>query len=83
MNLKSHEDVKALKSNFHAVFDTPQGQEVLKFLEIRCNWYQSIFVPSNPDMTLINDGRRQVIATIKTMLELNPEQIIALINEKE
>jgi hypothetical protein len=75
--------VAGLKSNFHATFDSPQGKEVMRFLEQTCCWYQSILVPSNPDLTLINDGKRQVVATIKTILELSPEQIVNLAEQKE
>lgn len=75
--------VKALKSNFHATFESPQGQEVLKFLEQTCCWYRSVWSPDQPDMTLINDGKRQVVATIKTILELSPDQIISLAKQKE
>ena len=80
MNQMTDRDyVVGLKSNMHAVFDTPQGKEVMKFLEEKCCWYQSVLVPANPDLTLINDGRRQVLATIKTMLELTPDQIVEIL----
>ena len=75
--------ISSLKSNMHAVFDTPQGKEVMAFLEQSCGWYQSIFDPSTPELTLINDGKRQVIATIKTILTLSPEQITILAKQKE
>lgn len=75
--------VKALKSNMHAVFDTPQGNEVMKFLEESCCWYSSVWDPTSPDMTLINDGKRQVVATIKSILELSPEQIAAMVKQGE
>jgi len=77
------EDVRALKSNVHATFDTPQGTEVMKFLEKSCSWYHSVWVPGNPDLTLINDGKRQVVATIKTILECSPDQLEAIINQAE
>lgn len=75
--------VKTLKSDVHATFDTPAGKEVLQFLEKACGWYDSVLTPDNPDLTLINDGKRQVLATIKTILELSPDQIIAMVNKKE
>ena len=75
--------IASLKSNMHAVFDTPQGQEVMKFLELSCCWYKSVWEPGSPDLTLINDGKRQVLATIKTILECSPEQIIELAKQKE
>ncbi len=83
MNLKDREQAKALKSNMHAVFESPQGQEVIRFLEASCCWYQSVLVPGNPDMTLINDGKRQVLATIKTILRLSPDQISALAEKSD
>ena len=75
--------IKGLKSNMHATFDTPQGKEVIRYLEATCCWYKSVLVPDDPQMTLINDGKRQVLATIKTFLELTPEQINAMAKQKE
>ena len=84
MNVMTNPDyIKTLKSNIHATFDSPQGKEVMKFLEQTCCWYKSVWDPNDPDMTLINDGKRQVLATIKTILELTPDQIIAIAKQKE
>lgn len=83
MNMTDIHYVSGLKANLHATFDTPQGQEVMRFLELSCGWYQSVFSPQNPELTLINDGKRQVLATIKTILDLSPEQIIVLAKQKE
>lgn len=83
MNLKDRSDAAALKSNMHATFDSPQGKEVMAFLENTCCWYQSVLDPNSPDMTLINDGKRQVLATIKTILNLSPDQIVLLAEQKE
>ncbi len=77
------EYVKGLQSNLRASLDTPPGKEVIIFLENACGWYQSIFDPANRDLCLINDGKRQVLATIKTLLKLTPEQIVAMAKEKE
>jgi hypothetical protein len=76
-------EVRALKSNVHATFDTAPGKEVLKFLEKTCCWYSSVWSPGNPDMTLINDGKRQVLATIKTILECSPDQIAEMVKQAE
>lgn len=75
--------VKGLQSNMRATFETPQGEEVMKFLEEACGWYQSVFSPVNRDLTLVQDGKRQVVATIKTLLKYDPEQIVALDKSKE
>jgi hypothetical protein len=83
VDMKDIEEVKGIKSNMHAVFDTPQGLEVMAFLEQTCGWYQSCVVPGDPQMSLVNDGRRQVLATIKTFLKCTPEQISLLAQEQE
>ena len=82
-NMTDKNYVSGLKSNMHACFDTPQGKEVMRFLELTGCWYRSCWDPQHPDMTLINDGKRQVVATIKTILECSPEQIINLAKQKE
>ena len=69
----------ALKSNMHATFDSPQGKEVIRYLEQSCGWYRSIYTAgADRDEALINDGKRQVIATIKSILMLTPDQIAAI-----
>ena len=83
MNMADIGYVRNLKNCAHVMFDTPQGQEVMEFLELSCAWYQSVFDPIDKDMSLINDGKRQVVATIKTLLKFSPEQIVALAKSKE
>lgn len=82
-SMKDLNYVKTLKGDMHIAFDSPSGQEVMRFLEMTCCWYKSVWHPGEPDMTLINDGKRQVLATIKTILECTPEQIVALAGQKE
>jgi hypothetical protein len=83
MDMTDPKDVGAIKANLHATFDTPQGKEVLKWLEVSCGWYHSVYSTQDPNLTLINDGKRQVIATIKTFLELSTDQIVYLTKKKE
>ena len=80
INLSNLDDVRMLQSNLRASIDTPQGKEVVLFLEEICGWYD--FSETDPDMILIKHGKRQVLATIKTLLKLNPEQIVALSNKE-
>lgn len=75
--------VKGVHANIHATFNTPQGKEVLTFLEEACGWYESIFDPQDKDRIMINAGRREVVATIKTFLKHSPEQIVAMAKQKE
>ena len=83
INLTDIDYVKGLQSNLRTTFDSPQGQEVLKFLEEACGWYQSVFDPTSKEMTLINDGKRQVVATIKTLLRLTPEEVVTWARSKQ
>lgn len=83
IDMRNIDYVKGLQSNMRATFETPTGQEVMKFLEEACGWYQSVFSPVNRDLTLVQDGKRQVVATIKTLLKHTPEQIMALERTKE
>jgi hypothetical protein len=83
IDLRDKDQAAALKSNIHAVFESAPGKEVMEFLEQTCCWYQSCLVPGDPDMTLINDGKRQVLATIKTIMRLNADQISGLVRAKE
>ena len=80
-NLKDLDDVKALQSNLRASLDTPQGKEVITFLEEICGWYD--FNEFDPDIILMKHGKRQVLATIKTLLKLSAEQIVAVANQEE
>ena len=75
--------VKDLQNNLNVVFGSPYGKEVMKFLEQACGWYESIFDLVNRDIILLNAGKREVLATIKTLLELNPDQIVAMAKQKE
>ena len=73
--------VKGLKSNLRASLETEQGKEVIKFLEELCGWYD--FNKIDPNKILVAHGKRQVLATIKTLLNLNAEQIVAIAVQKE
>jgi hypothetical protein len=80
INLSNPDEVRALQSNLRASLDTLQGREVMKWLEADiCGWYD--FQETDPNMILIKHGKRQVLATIKTLLKLTPEQIVALSKE--
>lgn len=76
INLKSIEEVKGLQSNLRASLGTPQGQEVMKWLDEICGWYD--FSETDPNMILMKHGKRQVLATVKTLLEHPAESIVAV-----
>ena len=70
--------VKELQKDLRIIFDNPQGKNVMEFLEQACGWYESIFDPVNKDRALINAGKREVLATLKTLQKLSPEEIVLL-----
>jgi len=83
IDLTDIRQVKIIKSNLHTMFDSPQGKETMEFLEQASGWYESIFDPVNRDLILINAGKREFVATIKTFLKESPESIVALVKQKE
>ena len=81
IKLTNLNEVKALQSNLRATFDHPAGKEIMKFLEQVCGWYD--FSESDKERIAIGHGKRQVLATIKTLLKLSPDQIVSMAKEKE
>jgi hypothetical protein len=79
INLSDLDDVKGLKANLRASLDNETGKEVMRFLEQICGWYD--FSESDPQQILIKHGKRQVLATIKTLLDSSAEQIVAITNQ--
>ena len=51
----------------------------MAYLEEICGWYD--FSDVDPNIVMIKHGKRQVLATIKTLLELSPEQIVAKLHQ--
>jgi len=83
IDLKDLEYVKGLQSNLRAMFDTPHGKEVMIFLEHAVRYDASVFDPQSKENTWINDGKRQVVATLKTLLKYTAEDIVALAKRSE
>lgn len=78
-NLSDMTQVKALQSAMRAL--PWYHKDVMEFLEQICGWYD--FTENDPTKILINHGKRQVLATIKTLLELSPEQVAYIAQQKE
>ena len=83
INLKDIDYVKGVQSNLHATLDTPQGKEVMRFLEEMVGYNSTIFDPSNKENTWVRDGARQVVATLHTLLKQKADDIVLLANQKE
>jgi len=82
-DLTKFDDVRGLQINLRLVFESEAGKEVMQFLEESVGFYGSIYDPTDRDMILINDGKRQIVATLKTLLRLDPSLIVAMAKSKE
>lgn len=76
IDLTHPDEVRRLQDSLRVAFDTPQGEELMELLEQICGWYN--FHESDTNKVLINTGKRQVLATIKTLLTTSPEQVAQL-----
>ena len=83
VNLSDPDYVRALKSNIHATFDSPQGKEVMLFIEEVGGWCPNVLDSMATNDIIARDANRRLIGTIKTLLTLSPEQIIALAEQGE
>ena len=80
-DLSNPEHVKRIQSEMRVVFDSPSGKEVIVFLEQICGWYD--FKEMQTEPILIGHGGRRILATIKTLLRLKPDEIVALSKQEE
>ncbi len=71
INLSNAKEVKALQASLRAV--PIWHKDNMEFLEQICGWYD--FNEKDPTQILISHGKRQVLATLKTLFELTPEQV--------
>ena len=77
------DQVKALQSNLRSTFETPQGQEVMRYIEKIGSWTPTIYDSGETNEIIARDANRRLIGTLKSMLELTPEQVVALSNQGE
>ena len=81
INMQDVEQVRALQANMRATLDTPAGKEVVNYLEDVCGWYD--FSHVDPVLIQIQNGKRQILATIKTLLKFSAEEVVTIVTEKE
>jgi hypothetical protein len=74
----TRDEVGILKRNMCLVFDTPQGKDVMKYLEKIGSWYPTVMDSNDTNAIVARDANRRLIGTIKTIMELEPEQIYTL-----
>lgn len=78
INLSDPKEVKALQDSLRHV--PVWHKDNMEFFEQICGWYD--FNEIDPDRILINHGKRQVLATLKTLLECTPEQVANIVNKE-
>jgi len=78
MNLKDVREVQEIQGCLHATFNTVQGKEAMKIIEKLGGWTPTVFDSSETNEIIGRDANRRLIGTIKTFLDLNPEQIVSL-----
>lgn len=83
INLTDIEYVKGLQSNLRATFGSAPGKETMKFMEDYFGWTPTIFDSLETNAVIARDANRRLIGTIKTLLELSPEQIVDLARHME
>ncbi len=63
-------ELKKLKQDYNQTFGTEAGQRVLKDLKNRCFVYDSTY-KGDGNGGWVNEGKRTVILTIESMMQLN------------
>lgn len=81
MDLTKRENVIALQSNLRATFESPQGKETMRFIESIGSWYPTKFDSGETNEIIARDANRRLIGTIKTLLQLTPDQVMELSKE--
>ena len=81
MDLTNVNEVKALQSNLIATFTSPQGKSVMAFIEQIGCWYPKMTDSGDTNEIIARDANRRLIGTLKTIMELTPEQIVSLTKE--
>lgn len=74
----TRDEAASLKSNLHATFDSPHGQETMRYLEKIGSWYPTVYDSGDTNEIIARDANRRLIGTLKTILILSPEQIVKL-----
>ena len=74
-------EAKALKANVHATFESPSGKEVMAFIEKIGHWTPTVYDSGETNEIIARDANRRLIGTLKTIMILNAEQIVALQEE--
>jgi hypothetical protein len=81
IDLTRLDHIKKIQGELRFTFESPSGQESMKFLEQMAGWYD--FNENDRDSILVHHGKRQLLASIKTLLKHSAEEIQTLAKQKE
>lgn len=83
VNLKDINEVKDLKAACHTVFDNPRGQKVMEFMKEIGGWFPTVFDSMDTNAIVARDANRRLLGTVRTIMALAPEQIVALSTKED
>lgn len=75
------DQAKGLKKNVHATFESPQGKETMAYIEKIGSWIPTVFDSGETNEIIARDANRRLIGTLKSIMILTAEQIVALTTE--
>lgn len=78
MTITTRSDVEQTKRDFQLTFKSPSGERVLADLAPFCRETESCVVPGDRDMTMVLEGRREVMLRIRQYLDLPIEQLLVV-----
>ena len=82
IDLTNRAEAAALISNLHATFDSPQGKEAMAFMEQVGGWIPTVYDSGETNDIIARDANRRLLGTIKTLMTLSPDQVVALASKE-
>ena len=65
----------------HATFDSPQGKEVMRYIEQIGHWFPTVYDTGDTNEIIARDANRRLVGTLKSILTITPAQLVALTEE--
>lgn len=78
IDFTNKDQVASLKSNMHTTFESPQGKEVMEFIEQIGSWYPNMMDSLDTNEVIARDANRRLIGTLKTVMNLSVDQLMQL-----
>ena len=76
------DEIKGLQNDLRAVFNSPSGKNAMRYIERIGGWTPSMYDSSETNEIIARDANRRLIGTLKTLMELTPQQVYALENQE-